>query len=95
MSLYTACYSLLLLSLQVLGATEQRRMAANQREQGEERRMFISPQMLRLLLSARQVGAGGEPGNSDSEDLSAGGSDDGGDGDGGRHRLRQEDCTIS
>ena len=52
-------------------------------------------QMLRLLLSARQVGAGGEPGNSDSEDLSAGGSDDGGDGDGGRHRLRQEDCTIS
>lgn len=33
---------------QVIGEAEERLMAANQRNQGEERRMFLSPQMLQV-----------------------------------------------
>jgi len=40
----------------VLGAAEQERMQQNLRAQGEERRLFISPEMLRLLLRAREAG---------------------------------------
>ena len=57
---------------QVLGREAEGLMATNQREQGEERRMFLPPQMLQMLLRARQMGGGGELPGSDSE----GGSED-------------------
>ncbi|EFN54263.1 hypothetical protein CHLNCDRAFT_135819 [Chlorella variabilis] len=72
---------------QVLGAAAERRMAANQAAQGEERRMFISPEMLQLLLRSRQLEA---MHSSDSEEGEEEDEDDE-DVEGRRHHA---DCAI-
>lgn len=72
---------------QVLGAAVRRLMAENEQEQGEERRMVISPQMLRLLLRARGLLPGS--GDDDSDDDSDGSSED------GRQRRHSAECAIS
>lgn len=64
-------------------------MAANERAQGEERRMFISPEMLNRLLRARA----GTLDDSEGEEGSEGEESDG-DGGGGRRRLAPGDCTL-
>jgi hypothetical protein len=77
---------------QVIGAAGRRRMAANQAAQGEERRMFISPEMLQLLLRTRHLSALRD---SDSEEGEGGEEDEEEEGegeDGGRHAA---DCTVS
>lgn len=62
-------------------------MAANQAAQGEERRMFISPEMLQLLLRSRQLEA---MHSSDSEEGEEEDEDDE-DVEGRRHHA---DCAI-
>jgi hypothetical protein len=74
---------------QVLGEAARRRMAANQRAQGEERRMFISPEMLQLLLRARQLDA---LRGSDSEEVEEDEDDDEDGSDAARRRAVE--CSI-
>lgn len=88
---------------QVLGAAQRRLMAENERGQGEDRRMFISPHMLRLLLRSRgllPLSGSSDEGGDDSEEeggSEGSGARGGSEGGGERRRVRRPDdiCTIS